>query len=71
MENNEQMSMTVRESNVLDFKDFRNSSNVSVGTFSNIKDSKKLFNLETHVDFKLNDCEGETIRVKEVLIKKY
>lgn len=71
MDNNEQMSMIAKESNVLDFKDFRNSSNVNVGTFSNIKDSKKLFNLETHVDYKLNDCEGETIRVKEVLIKKY
>ena len=32
---------------------------------------KKIFNLDSHVDNLLNDCEGELIRVKEVLIKRY
>lgn len=59
------------EKGVLDFSEFRGNSSTQVGTFSNIKDSKKLFNLETHVDQKLNDCVGESIRVKEVLIKRY
>ena len=39
--------------------------------FTNITDQKKLFNLESHVDNLLNDCENEKIRVKEVLIKRY
>lgn len=39
--------------------------------YTNITDKKKMFNLENHVDALLNDCEGELIRVKEVLIKRY
>ena len=39
--------------------------------FTNITDQKKIFNLESKVDCLLNDCEGELIRVKEVLIKRY
>jgi len=39
--------------------------------FTNITDQKKLFNLDSKVDNLLNDCEGELIRVKEVLIKRY
>ena len=39
--------------------------------YTNITDQKKIFNLENKVDNLLNDCEGELIRVKEVLIKRY
>ena len=39
--------------------------------FTNITDQKKIFNLDSKVDNLLNDCEGELIRVKEVLIKRY
>lgn len=39
--------------------------------FTNITDNKKLFNLSNHVDCLLNDCENESIHVKEVLIKRY
>ena len=39
--------------------------------FTNITDQKKIFNLDSKVDVLLNDCEGELIRVKEVLIKRY
>lgn len=67
----EEKSLEVAKEKVLNFGDFRNGGNVNVETFSNIKDSKKLFNLETKVDAILNDCVGEKIRVKEVLIKKY
>lgn len=37
--------------------------------FTSIKDPKKIFNLENSCDFKLNDCKGEMIRVKDVLVK--
>lgn len=39
--------------------------------FTNITDRKKIFNLETNVDYKLIDCKGEMIRVKEVLLKRF
>lgn len=39
--------------------------------FTNITDQKKIFNLDSKVDNLLNDCEGEMIRVKEVLIKRF
>lgn len=45
--------------------------NIKSEIFTNITDKKKMFNLDSHVDFLLNDCEGELIRVKEVLIKRY
>ena len=38
---------------------------------TNITDQKKIFNLDSHVDEKLNDCKGGMIRVKQVLIKTY
>lgn len=37
--------------------------------FTSIKDQKKIFNLDNNCDFKLNDCKGETLRVKDVLVK--
>ena len=39
--------------------------------YTNTTDQKKIFNLHSKVDNLLNDCEGELIRVKEVLIKRY
>ena len=37
--------------------------------FTSIKDPKKIFNLDNNCDFKLNDCKGETLRIKDVLLK--
>ena len=37
--------------------------------FTTITDSKVIFNLENTCDYKINDCKGEVIRVKDVLIK--
>lgn len=45
--------------------------NTKSNIYTNIKDPKKIFNLDNHVDNLLNDCEGEIIRVKEVLIKRF
>lgn len=32
-------------------------------------DKKKIFNLENNCDFRINDCKGQSIRVKDVMIK--
>lgn len=37
--------------------------------YTTITDQKKLFNLETSCDYKINDCKGEIIVVKDVVIK--
>ncbi|MBR4003572.1 MAG: hypothetical protein IKI95_05930 [Clostridia bacterium] len=34
-----------------------------------INDPKMIFNLDNKCDYKLNDCKGQMIRVKDVLIK--
>lgn len=56
---------------VQDFGALSKSTNTKAEIFTNITDQKKIFNLDSHVDNLLNDCEGELIRVKEVLIKRY
>ena len=59
------------EENVKDLSSFRRSESVDVGTFTNIEDKKELFNLQSHVDFILNDCVGEKLRIKKVLIRTF
>lgn len=75
MENleNEGKEMIVKEDNyqILSFEDLGRNTNTKTEVITNINDDKKLFNLENKVDNLLNDCEGEMIRVKEVLIKRY
>lgn len=39
--------------------------------YTNIQDEKLIFNLENNVDFRLNECKGEKIRMKAVMFKKY
>lgn len=51
------------------FGDLVNNSQTKMNVFTNIEDTKKIYNLENHVDFKINDIKGESLRVKEVLIK--
>lgn len=46
-----------------------NQSQTKMNVFTNIEDTKKIYNLENHVDYKINDIKGEKLRVKEVLIK--
>ena len=74
MENEEvKNEMMVQENNYMisDFGGIGGNTNTKTEVFTNITDTKKIFNLENNVDTLLNDCEGETIRVKEVLIKRY
>ena len=56
---------------VQDFGAMAKKTNTKASIFTNITDQKKIFNLDSKVDALLNDCEGEIIRVKEVLVKKY
>lgn len=44
-----------------------NKSKISV--FTTIKDNKVVFNLESNIDKKLNDCKGAGIEIKDVYIK--
>lgn len=37
--------------------------------FTTITDPKVIFNLQNECDYKINDCKGEVVRVKDVLIK--
>lgn len=79
MENNEKQEMneevgmvvSTQGGNVMSFEEMRNNSNTNCQIYTNITDKKKLFNLESKVDNLLNDCEGEMIRVKGVLLKIY
>lgn len=67
MENTTEVALT----NVQDFGSLQMSTDTQADIFTNIKDKKQIFNLNSNVDFLLNDCVGEKIRVKDVLIKRY
>ena len=70
---NEEVAMVVANQggNVMSFDEMRNNTSTNCQIYTNIRDKKKLFNLESKVDNLLNDCEGEMIRVKGVLLKIY
>ena len=70
-ENKELMTTNEEEKGIQSFSSLGNNSNTICETHSNIDDPKLLFNLETHVDCKLNDCVGESIKVKKVFLKEY
>lgn len=66
------MKENVKETGLM-IKDFNEMENVSsrskTNVFTTITDNKTIFNLENTCDYKVNDCKGEVIRVKDVLIK--
>lgn len=68
-EETKELAVTNAGSQIMSFDDLRNNSNTKCSIYTNIEDKKKLFNLESKVDFLLNDCENELIRVKGVLLK--
>lgn len=39
--------------------------------FTNIEDKKTIFNLDTNIDYRINDCKGEVLRVKNIMIKRF
>ena len=61
-----------KEEMMLQVNDLNNVMNIGkskVNCFTTLDDTKKIFNLENSCDAKINDCKGEMIRVKDVLIK--
>lgn len=71
IKNEEMEKQETAMSTIQDFSALNRSTSTEAKIFTNITDQKKIFNLDSHVDNLLNDCEGELIRVKEVLIKRY
>lgn len=64
MENNENQGMILNS-----MEDLVTNNNQKI--FTTIKDRDFLFNLETECDYKLNECVGEKIRVKDILVKEF
>lgn len=66
------MEEEVKETGLI-IKDFGQMESVAsrskTNVFTTIKDPKIIFNLENECDYKINECKGELIRVKGVLIK--
>lgn len=72
MEENKELAVATNENyQIIGFDGLGGNTNTKTEVITNITDEKKMFNLENKVDELLNDCEGELIRVKEVLIKRY
>lgn len=74
MEENENKELAVATNEnyqIIGFDGLGGNTSTKTEVITNITDEKKMFNLENKVDELLNDCEGELIRVKEVLIKRY
>lgn len=72
MEENKEMVVQEQDNyQIMDFRGLGRNTETKTEVFTNITDEKVIFNLENKVDNLLNDCEGELIRVKEVLIKRY
>ena len=71
LENEELKNEEVALTNVQDFGSLQTQTDTTADIFTNIKDKKQIFNLNSNVAFLLNDCVGEKIRVKDVLIKRY
>ena len=69
MENEEREELGL--TNVQDFGSLQTQTDTISNIFTNITDRKEIFNLNSNVDHLLNDCVGEMVRVKKVLIKRY
>lgn len=69
LKENEETGLTL--GSIQDFGSLSQGTDTIANIFTNIKDKKKIFNLNSNVDHLLNDCVGEMIRVKDVLIKRY
>lgn len=65
VENEELMTM----GEVFSLDEYNNRTNTDVKIYTTLKDKKQIFNLEEQCDYKLNDCEGMTIVVKDMLCK--
>ncbi len=71
MENEEMKKEETGMTMVSGFNQMTPNSKTKCNIQTNITDEKKVFNLESSVDYKLNECVGESLRVKQVLIKTF
>lgn len=72
MEDENKNEMIVQNNyQITDFSGLGRETDTITNVYTNITDEKKIFNLENRVDYLLNDCVDEMIRVKDVLIKRY
>lgn len=71
MENEEMKKEETGMTTVSGFNQMTQNSKTKCNIQTNITDEKKVFNLESSVDYKLNECVGESLRVKQVLIKTF
>jgi len=74
LENEEKEALIPVENNtsrIMSFNEMRNHTNTLTEIYTNIDDKKKLYNIGNKVDFLLNDCEGELIKVKGVVVRRY
>lgn len=71
MENEEMKKEETGMTTVSSFNQMTPNSKTKCNIQTNITDEKKVFNLESSVDYKLNECVGEVLRVKQVLIKTF
>lgn len=53
------------------FNALRKDSQTKKEMFTNITDEKTIFNLENNVDYRINDCKGQRIKVKAIMFKKF
>lgn len=63
--------MVISKNTISSFTNRERKSNTICNTITNITDMKQLYNLSMNADCKLNDCVGEKIRIKGVVIKFY
>lgn len=54
---------------VTDINNLLSTNKSKINVFTTINDEKKVFNLESNIDKKLNDNKGITMKVKDVFIK--
>ena len=66
------MENEVKETGLITgFNELSTNSKTRKSIQTNITDEKTIFNLETNVDFRINDCKGERIKVKNVMFKTF
>lgn len=58
-----------KKNEVMSLTEFEQSSGAKQNIFTTLKSNKEIFNLEGECDYKLNDCEGQVIQIKDVLCK--
>lgn len=59
------------ENGIFELSDYLENDSSTIGTFTNVKSAKEIYNLTHNSATLLNDCVGEKLRVKKVLIRRF